>query len=1556
MSPSPDDEAPRQPDDEPDRMVQPVDDEQPPRLPFPVVGIGASAGGLEPVAEFLAAMPADGGMAFVLVQHLSPNHESMMAEILGRRTAMTVAQVEDGMAVRPDCVYVIRPGHVLTIREGRLHLGPPLGTPRAANRPVDDFFRSLAEEQRERAICIVMSGMGSNGTAGAQAIKAVGGLCIAQDPETAQFPSMPRHLIDAGYADFILVPAEIPEVILGYAGQPYVTGGRESDSGTILEREGRHLREILALLRTRTGHDFSGYKKPTVLRRLQRRIGLSRVSSLEEYARVLRQSPVEVTSLADDLLIHVTGFFRDPEAWDALRDKVIVPLVRSREPGGPVRGWVTACSSGEEAYSLAMLLVEESDRAGKALDIKIFATDLADRALAHARSGIYPGGIESEISPDRLTRFFVGEDEMYRVRPELRDRVVFAPQNVLQDPPFSRLDIASCRNLLIYLEPQVQQRVLGLLHFGLREGGALFLGSSETISGVDGLFEPIDKKARIFRRVGAKRYGTIDFPSPRGMPVERRDGGLSRPPSRGSLPRPDGVRPRKSSLEEIAQREILRRHSPAAVMVDRDGRIVYYHGDTSPFLLQLSGEPTRELMVLAREGVRGPVRVALVLASAGDAKAVVADGWIDQEPGRRTRVAVVASPIVVESGSDEPDRVADHFIVSFEERGDVDVTTPPGAGEETQDDTRRLREELQSTIEELQASNEEMKASHEEVMSINEELQSTNEELETSKEEMQSLNEELTTVNAQLQAKMVELEGLANDLGSLLASTDIAVLFLDIDFRIRRFTPAVLELLDLIPSDVGRPLVDLRMKFDDPDLLPDARQVLDRLVPIEKVVQDEAARHYLRRVLPYRTRDDRISGVVVAFVNVTERRKAEEALRASEGRLAALVRAGANAVYRMSPDWRRMLQLEGAEFLADSTLPSESWLDRYIPADDLPPILDAIARAVREKSPFMSEHRVIRADGTVGWTQSRAIPILGEDGEIVEWFGAASDVTARMQAREAVQLLGERQEFLLSLGDVLRPLADPAAIETKATRALGEHLAADRTLYAEVDHDEDHILIRRDYAAPGRTTIAGRSRLSSFGPHWVQGYRAGRTLATADFHDIVGSRAEAFEAIDVRACIGVPVRKVGKLVGVLIVHSAAPREWTPQEVALVEETAERTWAAVERAKAEAALREGEERLRSILQSATDHAIFTISPEGLVTSWSPGAEATFGHAEREMLGHSAEILFTPEDRASGAMGAEIRLALRDGRADDDRWHLRKDGTRFFASGVLTRLGPDGYRGFVKVCSDQTGRKRMEDALREARDELEHRVAGRTEELARANEALREGIDARTELLRRLVTVQEDERRRLSRELHDGLGQELTALILGLKGLERDTPEAAPVRARLLEVEEIVRRISREAHDLAVELRPTALDDLGLVSALAAYVERWSQRSGPAASFESLGLDGERLQPELETTIYRVVQEALNNVAKHADARNVNVMVARHGRELIAMIEDDGRGFDPDLDARESPAARRSLGLLGMRERLALVGGELRIDSGEGEGTVLRVRIPLEDIGGGADRAG
>jgi two-component system CheB/CheR fusion protein len=729
---------------------------------------------------------------------------------------------------------------------------------------------------------------------GAQAVKAVGGVCIAQDPDTAKFPHMPRALIDAGLADFVLRAGEMPEVLLGYARHPYARGERPAQQGQRAERLAYN--EIVSILRARTRRDFSGYKRPTVLRRIQRRMGLNQLTDIGEYARTLRQSPGEAAALADDLFIHVTGFFRDAAAWEALRTQVIRPLIKSREPDASVRAWVTACSSGEEAYTLAILLMEEALAEGKPLDVKVFATDMAERSLNMARSGIYPLGIEGEVPPERLDRFFERQETGYRIKKELRERVVFAPQNVLQDPPFSRLDVVTCRNLLIYLEPSMQERVLKLLHFGLREGGALFLGTSETVAGLSELYEAVDKKWRIYRRVGSSRPGTVVFPLPArlvppslaGEGEHGSEAAAAAEAEAGALALGLGAAAAlgmpRVSVAHATQRALLDRYTPASVVIDREHRVVYFHGKTDRFLTQPSGEPTRDLLELAREDFRGALRQALQKAVGDNVPASARDGWMETAAGR-VRVEVQVAPLDVRAAPG-------YFLVSFIEHADPPPAAAPKVGSPSmahetarvalESDLRKVREELQSTIEELQTSNEELKASNEEVTSVNEELQSANEELETGKEELQSLNEELTTVNTQLQHKADELEQTTNDLSSLLTSTDIAVLFLDTRFCIRRYTPAVTDLVEMRPSDLGRPLSDLALKFDDPRLAADARTVLDKLVPAEREVVSRSGRWYVRRILPYRTADRRIDGVVITFLDISALKGAERALAEHE--------------------------------------------------------------------------------------------------------------------------------------------------------------------------------------------------------------------------------------------------------------------------------------------------------------------------------------------------------------------------------------------------------------------------------------------------------------------------------------------------------------------------------------------------------------------------------------------------------------------------------------------------------------------------------------------------
>ena len=1271
-----------------ERTAQPVDAEAPPRLAFPVVGVGASAGGLEAYTEFLRGCSSNSGMAFVLIQHLSPRHESVMAELLAKHTSMPVLQVTDSMPAQANHVYVIRPGYTMTISDGRLHLGASAAEP-GHRRPIDDFFRSLAEEQRYRTVCVILSGTGSNGTAGAQTVKAVGGICIAQEPETAKFPAMPRSLIDSGMADMILPPREMFAAIARFVSHPYNTDKKAARrSGT---QDSQAMNEIIAVLRTRVRHDFSGYKKPTLLRRIQRRMSLLQLRSMSEYAKTLRQSPAEITALSDDMLIHVTGFFRDPESWEAFRQRVVDPLVRQKEDGETLRGWVTACSSGEEAYTLGILLLEAAEASNKRLDIKVFATDAAERSLSQARAGVFPGGIESEVTPQRLERFFEKDDSFYRVKKELRELVVFAPQNLLQDPPFSRLDICTCRNLLIYIEPEVQQRILALLHFGLREGGALLLGTSETINGADELFEAIDKKHRIFRRVGPTRHGSINFPASQDLAslIQRRQGEGNNDDLAKSLP--------QGALAQLTAKLLLDKFTPAAVVVDRQGQIVYYHGATEQYLIQPRGGPTRELLMLVREEMRGTVRATLQRAKSQNETAESKDGTLGEGAGR-VRLYVHVVPL-------EPRVTTAYFLVGFERRSDP----PPlpasdgAAGAQKQSDELaeelgRVRDELQSTAEELQTSNEEMKASHEEVTSINEELQSSNEELETSKEELQSLNEELTTVNAQLQAKMEEVERARNDLASLLSSTNIAVIFLDRQFRIRSFTPAVRDLLELISSDVGRPLSDLARKFTDPDLLADADGVLSRLVPSEREISAEGERTYLRRVTPYRTANDRIDGVVVTFIDVTALKTAQAAVQASEEKYRSLF---------SSMDEGYCI----IEMIADASGAFVDW--RFIEVNPAfeknNGLANATGRTIREMAPDIEQKwfdiygKVVQTGEPLRFTEGSAA--LGRYFDLY-----ACRVGSPAQRRVAVlftditerKRIEERQAFLLKLSDALRPLADPEQIRFISAQMLGQHLGASRVAYAEDGGDGKTFVVTRNYVK-GANEVVGRYNYSDYGPDILASLQSGQVRVQPDIRGdprLSDDQKRALAEAAVAASLNEPLVKNGRLVAFLGVDYSAPHEFGPEEIELSREVAERTWAAVERAKAEAALAASEEKYHTLFDSI-DEGVATmeliLDDEGRATDWiylehNPALARLTGLTQN-IVGKKASDIY---QNLEPFWVETFERVVREGTPRRFEYRVPDLGNRWFDV-YAARVGGAGSRQLAIVYNNITDRKRREADL-------------------------------------------------------------------------------------------------------------------------------------------------------------------------------------------------------------------------------------------------------------------
>jgi chemotaxis methyl-accepting protein methylase len=835
----------------------------------PIVGIGASAGGLEALVQFLEHVPADSGMAFAIIQHLDPTQKGMLPELLQRATAMKVMQVTDRTRVRPDCVYVIPPNSDMSLLHGTLHLLAPTES-RGLRLPIDFFFRSLAEDQHERSIGVILSGMGSDGTLGLKAIKEKAGVVLVQDPTTAKFDAMPRSAIEAGLADFVAPAEELPGKLMTY--RQHLP--RISKSELPLEEKTRSAMEkITILLRSHTGHDFTLYRRSTLYRRVERRMGIHQLAKIGAYVRYLQENPQELGILFKELLIGVTSFFRDPTAWQQLAKQALPALLAGRPPGGGLRAWVAGCSTGEEAYSLAMVFTEAQRQIKSAnnIPLQIYATDLDKDAIDKARQGFFPENIGADVSPARLTRFFVKEPGGYRVKKEIRAMVVFAPQNLIMDPPFTKLDILCCRNLLIYLTTELQRKLFPLFHYSLNPHGVLFLGSAESIGGFGRLITPLALKERIFQRGDSILPGhQVDFPSVFGSPPA----GLPDAPLSARLPGP--------SLQALADQLLQARFAPPAVLVNDQGDILYISGRTGTYLEPAAGKANWNVVAMAREALRYDLASALQKVHRKKCTVTV----------RGIKMGIDADARSVDltvEALEEPKELRGMVLIVFSETVIAAKTSPGGstgkaptrsAGHrELEQELQHAREEVQAGREEMQTSQEELKSMNEELQSTNEELQSTNEELTTSKEEMQSLNEELQTVNSELQTKLDELSGTNNDMKNLLNSTDIATVFLDNELCVRRFTLQAQTIIKLIPNDVGRPITDLASDLVYPALVTDAQQVLRSLVFSERSIATHDGRWFTVRIMPYRTMDDRIDGVVIIFMDITAAKKVEAGLR-----------------------------------------------------------------------------------------------------------------------------------------------------------------------------------------------------------------------------------------------------------------------------------------------------------------------------------------------------------------------------------------------------------------------------------------------------------------------------------------------------------------------------------------------------------------------------------------------------------------------------------------------------------------------------------------------------
>jgi two-component system CheB/CheR fusion protein len=1219
---------------------------------FPVVGIGASAGGLEALLRFFEQMPARTGMAFVVILHLSPKHESNAAEILQRVTEMPVTQVTQAVRIETDHVYVIPPGVDLTMDDGHLR-STARERARGPHVAIDVFFRTMALAHRERAVCVVMSGTGSDGAVGLTAVKEQGGVTMAQTPDDAAHDGMPCAAIATGMVDIVLPAADMGQRLIelwrnaqhirlpdAELVSPYVAEPAGPDATRQAEEA---LQEVMSLLRSRTRHDFRHYKRATVLRRIERRLQVNRLADLPAYRDFLRQHPEEAGPLLQDMLISVTNFFRDRDAFEALERDALPKLIEQKAPGDQVRAWVAGCATGEEAYSLSMLLREQADAQSKLLDVQIFATDIDERAIATARKGLYADGIVEDLTPGRLRQFFVRDHDQYRVSAPVREPVLFAVHNLLRDPPFSRLDLICCRNLLIYLDRAAQAHVLEMFRIALKPGGILFLGTSESTDAVGTLFAPIDKKHRVYR-VNPELPASRHVPLISDLPLEH--GSSVAAPANKAVK--NGQPP---GLAELHQRA-LEQFSPPSVLIDSEHNVLHLSNGVGRFLERGSGEPSNNLLNNVRPDLRLELRTALFKA-AHSGRSVETRITQQRQDGRQVFLNITVRPVQQDEAG--PNLTLVVFDEVEESIRPTDGTPPDAARslliDQLEEEIRQLKLHLQEVIESSETSTEELKASNEELQAINEELRSATEELETSKEELQSMNEELVTVNYELKVKVEERGHINDDLQNLIASSEIATVFVDRGMRIKRYTPHARNLFNLIPSDLGRSLFDITSRLDYPELSEDAASAFRDLRASERHVASSEGRHFLARILPYRTAEDKIEGAILNFFDITDLRVAQERVRV-----------------------------------------------------------------------------------------------------------------------------------------------------------------------------------------------------------------------------------------------------------------------------------------------------GEERMRAVAATTRDFAIITTDPQGTIATWNAGAERIFGYTEDEILGRPIAAIFTPEDQARGIPEQEMRTALESGRAEDERWHRRKNGSRFFASGVMTPLEGSAGPGFAKIARDMTGTKQQELAqehllFKEKKASLSAQAANELKDkfLAVMSHELKQPlnlIQMNAELLTRIPAAAEHPAvLRIGDTIKRAVGSQ-TRIINDLLDLSRIRTGKLRLNRVAVDVGEVARSLANAAAaDMAAKRLALALD-----------VE------------DRVLCNGDRVRVE------QIVWNLLSNAIKFTpEGGRIRLAVASEGGFAKVVVADTGCGIAPEflehvfgmfnqagVDAAPSNGGGLGIGLALVEELTRAHGGRVEVRSeGLGRGSEFSVWLPLRD---------
>ena len=1284
---------------------------------FPIVGIGASAGGLEAFSALLARLPTDTGMGFVLVQHLDPQHESALTQLLARATTMPVQEVTDGLRVEPDHVYVIPRNTNLGIAGGVLTLAPRPNT-RAPHRSIDFFLEALAADQRALAIGVILSGTATDGTLGLEAIKAEGGITFAQD-ESARYDSMPRSAVAAGCVDAVLSPEQIADEIARIARHPHVGRTREervtpaeadSAPATAHEVDDRSdeegFKKILLLLRNHSGVDFSLYKSSTIQRRITRRLILTKHDTTERYAQFLRGNAHELDALYSDVLISVTSFFRNPDAFDVLQRKVFPALFRQRGDD-PIRVWVLGCSTGQEAYSVAMSFVEAVEKAPRVRQLQVFATDLNEALLDKARRGLYAKSVAQDLSAERLRRFFVEEEGGYRVSKALREMVVFARQNVISDPPFSRLDLISCRNLLIYLEPQLQRTIFPAFHYALKPGGFLYLGASESIGGFSELFEPIDKKHKIYTR---KPGPAVAFRLPRKQPpaderpsAARAKGGARRMPASPGEPGDPGRS--ELSAQREADRVSASQFAPPAVLVNAELQILQFRGSTGAYLQPPTGKATLDVLKMARNGLLVPLRATIAKAKK-DNKTVRRDNVRVEHDGTIRTVSLQVIPL-----KNLRER---SFLIVFDEaprQRRVGRSTEPKAGRtgragqsrrigELEAELSETRDYLQALQEQHEAAAEELQASNEEVQSANEELQSINEELETSKEELESANEELTTVNEEMAARNAELNRLNSDLVNVQTSAHLAMILLDRNLAIRRFSAQAEKQFSLLAADVGRPIAGKRLGFNLPHLEPLIMDVIDSVRPAEREVQDADGRWFSMRVRPYLTIDNKVDGAVLVFVDIDALKRSERTIRAARDYAESIIATVREPMLVLTADLR--IERANRAFYDTFREAPDKTLGRFIyhvgngqwDIPELRRVLTTVLPQQRAIADFLVERSFPGLGRRVMLLNARIIhdPAHGVDAILL----AFEDVTDR---RRADMLGAERRRVLELIAS-----GDPAE-RCLETICLGiERIDPQVRVCVLLTKDQGTRLA--SVTAPRLPGLPQVVRTLPGGEQWVG------TCARAIASGVLGSFAEI--ATDTRwprewkaVCLSLGIHAfyaapiiVGTGAGpegIMVLGLTEPTEPTSWQEHLAGMGTDLVASILRRERADEALRESESRYRSLLQAVTSVVWTTDATGRFVTAQPSWAEFT-GQTWEQYCEFGWVDALHPDDRERVRALWKAAVAAHTFYQCSGRvWHAATGAYRYFDARAVAVLHADGsVREWVGQVSDVDDRWRAEEA--------------------------------------------------------------------------------------------------------------------------------------------------------------------------------------------------------------------------------------------------------------------